>query len=73
VLLFNCNEDEAGTRFATRQIPGRDGDDSTLFDRRYLEYCRNNPEIVEYYRNKGILIEVDKNLTSHIRHELIIR
>ncbi|OAL46253.1 P-loop containing nucleoside triphosphate hydrolase protein [Pyrenochaeta sp. DS3sAY3a] len=66
VLLFDCDGDEAKTRFTTRQIPGREGDDSTVFDRRYAEYCRNNPEIVEHYRSKGILVEVDTSKETHV-------
>lgn len=57
VFFFNCPKDIARHRVMYRLLPGRDQDE-TVFERRYAEFCLNNPGIVEYYQDKQLLIEV---------------
>ncbi|PYI02591.1 P-loop containing nucleoside triphosphate hydrolase protein [Aspergillus sclerotiicarbonarius CBS 121057] len=58
VLFFNCPGKIAKERFLTRKISGR-VDDGETFDKRYRQYVEENARIVEYYRNRGLLVEVD--------------
>ncbi|PWY78096.1 P-loop containing nucleoside triphosphate hydrolase protein, partial [Aspergillus sclerotioniger CBS 115572] len=58
VFLFNCPEKIARQRFMTRNIPGQ-VDDRGTFDQRYCYYIAENARIIEYYRRRGVLVEVD--------------
>lgn len=59
VLFFNCPKQIAKQRYLTRKLKGRESDDETLFEKRYEEYVRENEDIVCYYRQLGILVEID--------------
>lgn len=39
-----------------RNVEGRN-DTKEIFERRYVEFAAENPAIVAYYRNKGLLLE----------------
>lgn len=58
VLFFNCPEHVAMERFITRKLAGREKDDGEMFTKRYREFKDLNPDIVEHYRKRGILVEV---------------
>jgi UMP-CMP kinase len=58
VVFCDCPEKIAKERYLTRKLPGRLEDDEALFDRRYQEYKELNPEVVEYFRREGKLLEV---------------
>lgn len=57
VFFFNCPKEIARNRVTHRSLPHR-GDDESLFERRYTEFCLNNPAVIEYYRERQLLIEV---------------
>lgn len=58
VLFFSCPEQIALDRFLTRRLAGRETDDHAMFTKRFQEFEKLNPEIVEHYRAQGILLEV---------------
>jgi adenylate kinase family enzyme len=58
VVFCDCPEKIVKERYLTRKLPGRLEDDEALFDRRYKEYKELNPEVVEYFRREGKLLEV---------------
>ncbi|RAK97305.1 nucleoside monophosphate kinase [Aspergillus ibericus CBS 121593] len=58
VLFFNCPGAVAKERFLTRKIPGRN-DNWVAFNVRYGHYYAENERIVEHYRARGVLVEVD--------------
>jgi adenylate kinase family enzyme len=57
-VSFNCPGKITKERYLTRKLPGRLEDDEALFDKRYKEYSDLNPEVVEYFRREGKLLEV---------------
>lgn len=57
VLFFNCPETTARGRVLRRNVEGRN-DTLDIFEKRYAEFASENPAIVEYYRRKGLLLEV---------------
>jgi adenylate kinase family enzyme len=57
-VSFDCPEKVIKKRYITRKLPGRLEDDEALFDRRYKEYKGLNPEVAEYFRREGKLLEV---------------
>ncbi|KAH5488612.1 hypothetical protein HBI52_232980 [Parastagonospora nodorum] len=59
VLFFNCPEQVAMNRFLTRKLAGREKDDGEMFTKRFQEFDKLNPDIVEHYRKRGLLLEVD--------------
>ncbi|KAL1616635.1 hypothetical protein SLS56_011338 [Neofusicoccum ribis] len=70
VLFFDCPEEVAKHRFVTRNIPGRDNDGG-LFDRRYAEFMELNPEIVEFYESKKMLVKVDTRGETEISYKSV--
>lgn len=58
VLFFHCPEEIAEQRFLTRNLLGRETDDRKTFRKRYQEFTKLNPVIVEAYQRRGILLEV---------------
>ena len=54
-MFCACPEKIVRERYLARKLPGRLDDDEALFDRRYKEL---NPEVVEYFRREGKLLEV---------------
>ncbi|KAH6856872.1 adenylate kinase-domain-containing protein, partial [Chaetomium sp. MPI-CAGE-AT-0009] len=46
VLFFHCAEDVAKERVVNRN-DGREGDNSEVFDKRYLEYISLNPKVLD--------------------------
>ena len=65
VVLFECPKDVAGSRFVNRQR--EDDDDAGMFERRYGEFERLNPEIWERYA------EVGKKVSSHVESEALMQ
>jgi len=59
VLHFNCSKAIAKQRYLTRNLKGREADDEALFEKRYVEFTRENEDIVREYRKRGLLVEVD--------------
>ena len=57
-MFCDCPEKTVKERYLARKLPGRLEDDEALFDRRYKEYKELNPEVVEYFRREGKLLEV---------------
>lgn len=57
VLFFDCPRDIAEKRYLTRALPGRDSD-LKVFTRRYEEFARMNPPLVQEYAESGILLTV---------------
>ncbi|PVH91016.1 P-loop containing nucleoside triphosphate hydrolase protein, partial [Periconia macrospinosa] len=60
VLFFDCPEEVAKKRFLTRKLVGREADDDWTFRKRYQEFTKLNPSIVEYYRTRGVLLAVGR-------------
>ncbi|KAF5876305.1 putative ump-cmp kinase protein [Botrytis fragariae] len=58
VLYFCCGKEIALHRYLTRKLEGRLDDNEEIFHRRYEEFERLNPAIVDYYRDLGILLVV---------------
>ena len=57
-MFCDCPENIAKERYLTRKLPGRLEDDEALFDKRYGEYKKLNPEVAEYFRREGMMLEV---------------
>lgn len=57
VLFFNCPGDIARQRVLHRLLPSRD-QGGAVFESRYAEFCLNNPDIVKYFQDEQLLIEV---------------
>ena len=57
VLFFDCGREVARERYLTRALAGRD-DSEEIFTRRYEEFIRLNPPVIERYADKGILLTV---------------
>ncbi|PSR84135.1 adenylate kinase [Coniella lustricola] len=61
VLLLNVTRDNAQARYMAR---GRDQNDSLdKFAKRFTEYLTEGPPVERYYREAGLLIDVDNNGT----------
>ncbi len=45
-------------RYLTRKLDGRLDDDEEMFHRRYDEFMRLNPDVLDYYRDLGVLVPV---------------
>ncbi|EQB51900.1 hypothetical protein CGLO_08512 [Colletotrichum gloeosporioides Cg-14] len=59
VLLLNVTKENAEARYLAR---GRDRNDSAeKFTNRYAEYLNEGPPVERYYRDAGLLVEVDNN------------
>jgi adenylate kinase family enzyme len=57
-ISLHCPEDIARQRYLSRKLPGRLLDDQTLFEKRFQEFERENPRIVQHFHAAGNLIEV---------------
>lgn len=57
-MLCDCPRNTLKERYLSRKLPGRLEDDKALFDKRYSEYERLNPEVVEYFRSERMLLKV---------------
>jgi adenylate kinase family enzyme len=57
-VFCDCPEKIVKERYLARKLPGRLEDDEALFDKRYKEYKELNPEVVEYFKREGMLLEV---------------
>ena len=58
VIFIQCPRETARQRFLSRRLPDRVDDDATLFEKRFDEFDKMNPTIVNHYRAGGILEEV---------------
>ncbi len=58
VLFFDCKESIAADRYLTRKLDGRLDDNEEMFYRRYEEFQRLNADVLDYYRNLGVLVTV---------------
>ncbi|KAF1994237.1 P-loop containing nucleoside triphosphate hydrolase protein, partial [Amniculicola lignicola CBS 123094] len=58
VLFFDCPEGVTEKRFLTRNLSGREADNDWMFKKRYQEFTQLNPDIVDHYRTRGILLSV---------------
>ena len=57
-MFCDCPRNILEERYLNRKLPGRVEDDKVLFDKRYAEYERLNPEVVEYFRRERMLLKV---------------
>ncbi|KAF2423573.1 hypothetical protein EJ08DRAFT_576795, partial [Tothia fuscella] len=73
VLLFHCLESIRLQRYLTRQAVGREGDDEALFQRRLAKYMRLSPSIIEYYRERVLLVDFDSSTATDISYRRLIR
>lgn len=44
----------------TRRLPGRLNDNKELFDKRFEQYEQENPAVLEYFRDAGVLLHVSQ-------------
>ena len=58
VFFFDCKKSTALERYLTRKLEGRLDDTEQMFHRRYNEFERCNPAVVEYYYRRGLLLHV---------------
>ncbi|PGH00003.1 hypothetical protein AJ80_09240 [Polytolypa hystricis UAMH7299] len=58
VVFCDCPRDIIKHRYLSRRLPGRLEDDEALFDERYAEYEKLNPEVVDWFKQERTLIEV---------------
>ncbi|KAF2789849.1 P-loop containing nucleoside triphosphate hydrolase protein [Melanomma pulvis-pyrius CBS 109.77] len=72
VLFFDCPEQIAEKRFLTRMLTGREADDEQTFRKRYQEFSRLNPSIVEHYRTRGIVLEIDTSGETEVSYQRLI-
>lgn len=60
VVYLKISDDELRTRLAKRAgIEGRTDDDAGVIDKRLAEYDANTKESLEFFKEKGALIEID--------------
>ncbi|KIX06956.1 uncharacterized protein Z518_04932 [Rhinocladiella mackenziei CBS 650.93] len=71
VFFFNCSKEIAQHRVMHRSLPYREHDED-LFERRYAEFCHNNPAVIQYFRDKEILIEVDTSGSTPESYRLLL-
>jgi len=71
VIFFDCAEILAEKRVVRRMV-GRDGDNHETFKRRYKEFVKLNPPVLEYYEDKGKLIKVDTSGDSDVSYAKLL-
>lgn len=62
-LYFHCDADEMKRRLLTRgETSGRDDDNARVINMRFDTYNRQTMPVVHYYRERGLLREVDSTV-----------
>lgn len=72
VLFFDCEKSIAKERYLTRKLKGRLDDNKEIFHRRYNEFERLNPVILDYYRDLGILLDIKTNDETTVSYQNLI-
>lgn len=58
VILFKCPKETAKQRYLTRKLPGRLDDDEVMFEKRFTEFERKNPSIMDFFKWEADVEEV---------------
>ncbi|KAK0736636.1 P-loop containing nucleoside triphosphate hydrolase protein [Apiosordaria backusii] len=58
VVYFSCPKEVLRDRYVARK---RGKDDGRLFEKRYEQHEKECPRVVEKYKSKGVLVEVDSS------------
>ncbi|PQE33421.1 uridylate kinase protein [Rutstroemia sp. NJR-2017a WRK4] len=72
VLYFDCDRKIALHRYLTRKLEGRLNDNEEIFHRRHEEFERLNPAILDYYRDLGVLIDINANEETRVSYQNLV-